>query len=73
MLIRTLSCLHRFEGSPLIIIFPQGMEVWETFPSLIGDEVVKCSICISRKYSSEHGVLNKKAEGEGLSVVVIYR
>lgn len=68
MPICTLPCLHRFEGSPFIIFFPQGVEVWGTFNR---DEVVKCSICISRKYSWEQEVLNKKAEGEGLSVVVI--
>lgn len=44
----------------------------ELFPPLMGDEVLKRAIWIPTKYFSEHGVLNKKAEGKGLLVVVLY-
>lgn len=55
------------------MIFPSGKGgKGGTFPSLNGDEVLKCAIRSPRKSSSEHGVINKKAEGEGLSVVAIY-
>lgn len=54
------------------MIFPQAREAKGTSSSLNGDEALKCAIGIPRKSSSEHKVLNKKAEGEGLSVVVIY-
>lgn len=65
--IHGLLFLCSFEGPCLWFSLVVG-----TSPSLNGDDVLKCAICISRKSSSGHGVLNKKAEGEGLLVVVIY-
>lgn len=46
---------------------------WRTLSSCNRTDVLKRVIGMSRKYfSSEHGVLYKKAEDEGLSVVTTY-
>lgn len=47
--------------------------MWKTLSFYNRTDVLKRSIGMSRKYSSsEHGVLHKKAEDEGLSVVATY-
>lgn len=54
--------------TPFMVFLSMG----KILPSHERADVLKRAICISRKSSSGHGALNKKAEVEGLPDVAIY-